>query len=135
MSHTTKDFSTISPSAKSLLLAKGVTGIPYARQAASLAQGPEIFELSFDENDFWFWVRVMHFESRYYSIDQLLKQTEYKNILELSSGYSFRGLDLCMREEGIHYIDTDLPEVVAIKQKMIEQLQLTEPFKGLFELM
>jgi O-methyltransferase involved in polyketide biosynthesis len=135
MSQAEKDFSSISPSAKSLLLAKGVTDIPYARQAAALVQGPEIFELSFDENDFWFWVRVMHFESRYYSIDQLLGQTDNTNILELSSGYSFRGLDLCIKNENIHYIDTDLPGIVAVKQNMISRLQLSEQMKGAFELL
>src|ERR1700733_498044 len=102
MSQELKDFSSISPSAKSLLMMKGYTNIPYAKQTAALMQGAEIFDLSFDDKDFWFWVRVMHFESRYWSIDQLLQQTDSKNILELSSGYSLRGLDLCVKDESIH---------------------------------
>ena len=130
-----KDFSTISPSAKSLLLMKGYTNIPYAEQTAALMQGPEAFDLNFDNKDFWFWMRVMHFESRYWSIDQLLKQTNSTNILELSSGYSLRGLDLCVNDEQIHYIDTDLPEVVATKQNMIDQLHLDSGMKGTFELL
>src|SRR5689334_17213414 len=90
-----KDYSSVSPSAKSLLLMKGYTNIPYAKETAALMQGPEVFGLDFDNKDFWFWIRVMHFEVRYWSIDQLLKQTDVRNILELSSGFSFRGLDLC----------------------------------------
>src|SRR5215510_3562672 len=89
-----KDFSSVSPSAKSLLLAKAYTNIPFAKETAALMDRDEIFDLSFDENDFWFWIRVMHFELRYWSIDQLLKETSERNILELSSGFSFRGLDL-----------------------------------------
>jgi O-methyltransferase involved in polyketide biosynthesis len=116
-----RDYSSISPSAKSLLLMKGYTNIPYARQMAALIQGPEPFDLNFDDKDFWFWIRVMHFESRYWSIDQLLKETDNKNILELSSGYSLRGLEMCTRE-AVHYIDTDLPEVISTKQQMINQL-------------
>ncbi len=130
-----KDFSSVSPSAKSLLLMKGYTNIPYAKQAAALMPGPEVFELSFDEKDFWFWVRVMHFESRYWSIDQLLKQTDHTNILELSSGYSLRGADLCVKNKNIHYIDTDLPEVVATKQKMVTELELVAHLKGKLELL
>jgi O-methyltransferase involved in polyketide biosynthesis len=135
MSEDQKDYTSISPSAKSLLLMKGYTNIPYARETASLLQGPEVFDLSFDEKDFWFWIRVMHFENRYWTVDQLLKQTDAKNILELSSGYSFRGLDLCVRDKSIHYIDTDLPEVVAVKQDLINKLQLDQQVQGNFELL
>lgn len=135
MSQDQKDYNSISPSAKSLLLLKGYTNIPYAKETAALMQGSEVFGLNFDDKDFWFWIRVMHFESRYWSIDQLLKQTDSKNILELSSGYSLRGLALCEKDDNIHYIDTDLPEVVATKQKMMEQLGLGKNLKGDFELL
>lgn len=129
-----RNYSSISPSAKSLLLMKGYTNIPYARETAALMQRPEIFDLSFDDKDFFFWIRVMHFESRYWSIDQLLKQTDNKNILELSSGYSLRGLDLCAKED-VHYIDTDLAEVIDVKKQMIEQLELGKNLKGRLELL
>ena len=135
MSQPQKDFSSISPSAKSLLMMKGYTSIPYAKETAALMQGPEVFDLNFDEKDFWFWIRVMHFENRYWSIDQLLQQAGNKNILELSSGYSLRGLDLCVKDESTHYIDTDLPEIVALKENMIAGLQLAKDVRGTFELL
>jgi O-methyltransferase involved in polyketide biosynthesis len=130
-----KDFTSISPSAKSLLMLKGYTDIPYARQMAALAQGAEVFDLTFNDKNFWFWIRVMHFESRYRSIDQLLKEADSKNILEVSSGYSLRGVDLCREDKNVHYIDTDLPEIVALKQRMIADLQLYKDVKGTFELL
>lgn len=130
-----KDFSSISPSAKSLLMMKGYTNIPYAKETAALMEGAEIFDLNFDDKDFWFWIRVMHFESRYWSIDQLLKNTDSKQILELSSGYSLRGLNLCAKDESIHYIDTDLSDVVMVKQDMISKLALAKDAKGKFELL
>ena len=134
MSQTEKDFTSVSPSAKSLLLMKGYTNIPYAKQTAALMQGPEVFDLSFDDKDFWFWIRVMHFENRYWTIDQLLKDTDSKNVMELSSGYSLRGLEMCTKED-IHYIDTDLPEVIATKQGMIYKLELGKELKGKLELL
>jgi O-methyltransferase involved in polyketide biosynthesis len=130
-----KDYSSISPSAKSLLLAKGYTNIPFARETAALMDRSEVFDLSFDENDFWFWIRVMHFEMRYWSIDQLLKQTDSKQILELSSGFSFRGIDLCRKDADIHYIDTDLPDLIRTKQQMMAQLLLDKGLIGRFELL
>jgi O-methyltransferase involved in polyketide biosynthesis len=130
-----KDYSSISPSAKSLLLAKGYTNIPFAKEMAALMDRSEVFDMSFDENDFWFWIRVMHFEMRYWSIDQLLKQTDNKNILELSSGFSFRGIEICRQDAAMHYIDTDLPELITAKQQMMDQLQLDQNLKGKFELL
>jgi O-methyltransferase involved in polyketide biosynthesis len=135
MSQEQKDFSSISPSAKSLLMMKGYTDIPYAKETAALMQGSEVFDLNFDDKDFWFWIRVMHFENRYCTIDQLLKQADNKNILELSSGYSLRGLDFCVKNKSLHYIDTDLAEIVALKQSMIADLQLDKDVKGSFELL
>jgi O-methyltransferase involved in polyketide biosynthesis len=130
-----KDYSSISPSAKSLLLLKAYTNIPYARETAALMQGGEVFELDFEKKDFWFWIRVMHFEMRYWSIDQLLAQAGTSNILELSSGYSFRGLARSINDGEGHYIDTDLPEVIDMKKEMIAQLQLDHNLKGRFELL
>lgn len=114
---------------------KGYTDIPYAKEAAALMQGPEVFGLDFEHKDFWFWMRVMHFENRYRCIDQLLQQTDNKNILELSSGYSFRGVDMCARNNEIHYVDTDLPEVVTIKQSMLNRLGLNKETRGIYELL
>jgi hypothetical protein len=38
-----------------------------------------------------------------------------KNILELSSGFSFRGLETT-KQKGFYYIGTDLPDVIATKK-------------------
>lgn len=135
MSQADKDFTSISPSAKSLLLMKRYTNIPFAKETGALMQGPEAFGLNFEDKDFWFWIRVMHFENRYWSIDQLLRQTNSKNILELSSGYSLRCLDLCLKDANLHCIDTDLPEVVMTKRNLIEQLEADKYVKGKFELL
>lgn len=49
MSAALKDFSSVSPSAKSLGMMKGYTDIPYAREMAALMQGSEVFDLNFDD--------------------------------------------------------------------------------------
>ena len=128
-----RNYESISPSAKSLLLMKAYTNIPYARETAALMSGPEVFGLDFEHKDFYFWLRVMHFESRYWSIDQLLQKEASNNIFELSSGYSLRGLDMC-RKQNVFYIDTDLPDVIKTKQWMMHELKLGKEMKGQLEL-
>jgi O-methyltransferase involved in polyketide biosynthesis len=116
-----RDFQVISPSAKALLLLKGITNIPFARTAAELVSLPDTYEPEFQNKDIAFWKRVVHFEERYWSVDQLLSQLDTSNVLELSSGFSFRGLDLVTRKD-VHYTDTDLPQLISQKKELVGQL-------------
>jgi len=129
-----KDYSTISPSAKSLLLLKGVTNIPFARKAAELLVAPHEYNPDINSRDVVFWGRVVHFESRYQSIDQLLEDIPAKNILELSSGFSFRGLAKA-KDSDVYYIDTDLPGIIDTKKKFIRDLQAGIDLKGMLEIL
>jgi hypothetical protein len=125
-----RDYSSISPSARSLLLLKGLTSIPFAREAAGLMVSPELYKPDYENTDIGFWARLLHFESRYQSIDQLLSDLSAKNILELSSGFSFRGL-AAAQERDVHYIDTDLDNVIELKEDFINALKQAEkPLKG-----
>jgi len=129
-----RNFNSISPSAKSLLLLKGHTNIPFARQTAELLLFPDKYVPDFDSRDMRFWARVVHFENRYWSIDQLLADLSIKNILELSSGFSFRSLETIQKRR-IYYIDTDLPDVINLKKDFMNALrsEQNEP-KGVLEL-
>ena len=108
---------------------KGLTDIPYARAAAELMSAPDVFEPQVSGQTPSFWGRVLHFEARYWSIDQLLQQRPLTNILELSSGFSFRGLEM-LKQPGVHYIDTDLPEVIATKKRFVGGLTQPLPEAG-----
>jgi hypothetical protein len=96
-----RNFNTIRPSAKSVLLMKGHTDIPYARRAAELIMYPDKICPDFSNKNMAFWARVLHFEKRYRTIDQLLDDLPVKNILELSSGFSFRSLETIRKKEYI----------------------------------
>lgn len=101
---------------------KGHTTLPYARQIAEMVDHTEKFLPGFENRDLSFWARTMHFEMRYLSIDQLLDDEPMHNIMEISSGYSFRGLDYTTRKD-VHYIDTDLPDMIAVKKEMVDRLE------------
>lgn len=117
-----RDYSTISPSAKSLLLMKGLTDIPFIADAAKLLWGNDIIKtlpnLLEKEN---FIKRLIHFEARYKSVDMVMEMLGCKNIIELSSGFSFRGLHMGTHNPDVFYIDTDLPEVIEIKSDLTMQ--------------
>ncbi len=132
---TDRDYGAISPSAKYVLLLKGLTDIPYARETAELISRPGVFEPDIAAKDFAYWASVVHFDARYKSIDQLLWNLPVKNILELSSGFSFRGL-AATKEHDVHYIDTDLPELIHTKQDLMAALP-AEPMgrKGQLEIL
>jgi O-methyltransferase involved in polyketide biosynthesis len=125
-----RNYNTISPSARVLLLMKAHTTIPFAREAATLILAPEPFEQDFTTPRPGFWIRVMHFEARYWSINQLLPD-DVSNILELSSGFSLRGLALAT-DRPVYYIDTDLPDLIATKQPLVDAL--AGPLRGHYEL-
>ena len=86
---------------------------------------PKEYIANLDNMDFSFKARLMHFEWRYRSIDQLMDGLPVTNVLELSSGFSFRGLDL-IRHKDVYYIDTDLPEVIETKKSFVEGLTSTD---------
>jgi hypothetical protein len=50
-----RDFSTISPSARWLLLLKGCTNIPFAREVAELLEYPNKYIPDFKKRDYTFW--------------------------------------------------------------------------------
>jgi O-methyltransferase involved in polyketide biosynthesis len=116
--NTIRDFTSISPSAKWMLLWKGYTNIPFARKVAELLEYPNKYTPDYKKRDYTFWASTMALEKRYWSIDKLLNDLDIKNILEISSGYSLRSLAYAQKNE-VHYIDTDLPEVIATKKELI----------------
>lgn len=120
-----RDFSSISPSAKWMILLKGHTNIPYAREVAELLEYPDKYVPDFKKRDFTFWASTLGLERRYRSINELLNNLTIKNILELSAGYSFRSLEYSL-QKGVHYIDTDLPDVIATKKEFFNNFKKDE---------
>ncbi len=131
---TPRDYSDISPSAKALILLKGHTDIPYAQATAELISLPETYKPDLTSKDFSMWIRTIHFEVRYKSINHLLDGLSVKNILELSSGFSFRGLDT-IQHDNVYYIDTDLPDLIETKQAFVAKLQKDTLPKGKLEVL
>ena len=130
-----KDFTSVSPSAWLLLLMKAETTIPYAKEAVQWLPQPENVLHFSKEKNLMYWARVLHFEERYLSISNLLDDIKPHNILELSSGFNFRGLDMTERNNNLHYIDTDLPGVVVVKRTIVDKFRPSKNKLSNYELL
>ena len=61
-------------------------------------------------------------EARYKSIVEVIHQTGIKQVLELASGFSLRGLAMA-QDTGISYVESDLPDLNTEKTKLISTLR------------
>lgn len=129
---TNRNYSSISQSAKWLALTRATTTIPFAREAAILLFGEALVReaeatvANLSEH------RLGHFEHRCRSIDQALEIVAHRNIVEIGAGLSFRGLAVA-QSPGIHYLDTDLPELLAVKADLVARLD-HPPLQGTLRL-
>ncbi len=119
-----RDFSSISPSAKGLLVMKSRTGLPYAKEAADLVWGGQGAEAARAEMAKVSGLDLLtrHFENRYRSLDEALRGSGATRILELASGLSLRGLTMTKRHS-TYYLDTDLPDMAETKAGLVAKLQ------------
>lgn len=127
----TRDFSSISPSAKALLLVKAQTALPFARRAAELLWGASAVQQAERETASTPGAagRREHFEQRSRSIDAAIEIVGSPRILELAAGLSFRGLDVASRRADAFYLDTDLPEIASMKTELVARLH-PAPLRG-----
>jgi len=120
----TRDPSTISPSAKGLLLVKSQSSLPFAREAAELLWGVDAVEAArrAEQTEEGAVLRRRHFELRAESIDRALAEVAATRVLELAAGLSFRGLAMAARRADVSYLDTDLPNIVDLKSDLVPRL-------------
>jgi len=117
--------SLISVTAKVAAYYRQFSDIPFAQEVARLIGADAAYEqilrehgLERDKLTFY----APMFEARYKSLTQLIHQSGASQVLELASGYSLRGLDLT-RGDAVQYVETDLPEVVAAKRGLLEDVR------------
>ena len=118
---TNRNYASISQSAKWLALTRATTTIPFARAAAVLLFGEATVREAEAAVASLIGDRPGHFEQRYRSIDQALEIVGHRNIVEIGAGLSFRGLATA-QSPGVHYLDTDLPELLAVKADLVARL-------------
>lgn len=119
------DSSLISVTAKIAAYYRQFSDISFAQEVAKRIGADAAFEQilrehGLDREKLTFYAPM--FEARYKSITQLILQSDASQVLELASGYSLRGLDLT-RTGAVRYVETDLPDVVAAKLSLLEDVR------------
>jgi O-methyltransferase involved in polyketide biosynthesis len=64
-------------------------------------------------------VPLQDYEQRHKMINEVIDEEGITQFLEIASGLSPRGLDLCVRDKNVVYVELDLPESVAAKEKIL----------------
>jgi O-methyltransferase involved in polyketide biosynthesis len=121
---TTRDYSTISPSARSVLAMRALSPeLPFVREAAELVYGRDALAAEHARLQalVGWQMRLFHFVERYQSIDRMLAASGLETVVELAAGLSLRGLALAQRG-AVTYLDTDLPEMIETKRQLVDQL-------------
>lgn len=102
---------------------KSQTSLPFAREASELIWGAEYVEQARRKADATPGAaeRRSHFEIRARSVDEALRELGATRVLEIAAGLSFRGLAMASRRD-VFYLDTDLPEMAALKADLVAKL-------------
>jgi hypothetical protein len=117
------DFEKISATAKPLAYIRALahTPIPYCQRIAELCDAEEAARLFYNGDLEPARKRAPLVELRYNSLSGILTSMSCKNILELASGFSPRGLIMTKNPE-IRFVETDLREILQKKFCIISEL-------------
>ena len=117
------DFDKISPTALLTAYARQYTDIPHTKEIAELTNAVATVNqfVNEDEKNSIIIALTAIIEGRYKAIDQVRKQFQENQILELASGLLPRGL-IASENPEIIFIESDLPRMIEQKQRLSEQL-------------
>ena len=125
---TTAGYDKISPTAKYVAHLRAMTDIPYSKEIASVCDVKETFlNIAGEQSAQLAWSSPL-VEARLKSTNALLDNYNMKNIFELASGLSPRGL-MITEDPRICFIESDLPGLMQEKGKKFRLVQMGMPKK------
>jgi O-methyltransferase involved in polyketide biosynthesis len=120
-----ESFNKISMTAKFVAYWRQYTDIPFAKDVAEYIGAKETIEAFLEKHqitpDDISWYAPL-FEVRYKSILEAVRRKGMKQLLELTSGISFRGLNIT-QDPDISYVETDLEELTNEKIELVSMLR------------
>lgn len=107
-------YSRITPTAFGVTKLRAYSDIPYAEAVLKEIQGmPEV-----DDQIVYPPERAPQIEARYKLVDRMIAKSQVRQILELASGLTMRGLAMTQDSE-VEYVELDLPEMVTTKESLL----------------
>jgi O-methyltransferase involved in polyketide biosynthesis len=117
----TSSYDRISPTAKYVAHLRAMTDIPYSKEIASVCNVEETFlNIAGEQTAKLAW-SVPLVEARYKSVNSLIDSYNLKNVFELASGLSPRGL-VMTEDPRISFIESDLHGLMREKEKILQKI-------------
>ena len=121
-----EDYSKIGPTAFGQVYLKSFCGIPYAKEICDITKATENYGDFWHLNDQGKKEVALFTETRYKGtelvIRKYIKEQNIKQIVELACGLSPQGIILSQDFPDIKYLETDLPEMIEAKKKVLKDL-------------
>jgi hypothetical protein len=121
----TVNFDKIGLTAKLAAYMRQYSDIPFAKDVAQHLRAQEVFEKLLQDNQMspedLLWYAPI-FEVRYKSVTETIRKSGTRQILELASGISLRGLALT-QDPGVTYVESDLEELTDEKASLVSDLR------------
>jgi O-methyltransferase involved in polyketide biosynthesis len=121
------NYEMISPTALAVANSRAFSDIPYAREIFTAV------EKIGRKNGYSSLSKVLRFrevaptyEARYKLVNKILFESKKKQILEIASGLSPRGIFLT-QQSSIQYVETDLPDVILTKKAVLGRIKKKLP--------
>ncbi|MCX6762715.1 MAG: class I SAM-dependent methyltransferase [Candidatus Moranbacteria bacterium] len=125
-----RDHKTISPTAFNHIIFRTFYGIPLAEEFEKAAEKYRMREYLFNSRGIHKKISPM-FEGRYKGGEEVLEKFIKRNrdctILELAAGFSLHGANLARKYPKINYIETDLSDIIKMKEKIVKEIGLNLP--------
>lgn len=118
-------FESISPTAILTSYPRTFTDIPYEKEIYNWIDMNCLEKPTLDKN------LAPEIEARYKLINKLLNDTNIKQVLEIASGYSSRGM--IYSQKGYNYIEMDLENIVINKRKIVESISKQSELLNIIE--
>lgn len=119
------NYEKISLTAKLAAYMRQFSDIPFAKDVALHIKAQQAFESLLRDNDMQpedlLWYAPI-FEVRYKSIAAAIRKSGIRQVLELASGLSLRGLAMT-QEPDIMYVESDLEELTAEKAILVDEIR------------
>lgn len=119
------DFEKVSMTAQLTAFMRQYSDIPFAKDVAEFVQAKRAIEKLQEDEPFgvedilWY---APFFEVRYKSIAETIRKLEFRQVLELASGLSLRGLAMTLQNPELIYVETDLPGISEQKQTLMASI-------------
>lgn len=120
-----KSYEKISPTAMIVAYFRTFSDIPFSKDIFEELEKrkPGQMDFNYIPNS-----RAVLFEARHKIVDYLIRKMNFKQVLEMSAGYSPRGLDMTSNPNFL-YIETDLPGIIEEKKKIAKKILAKRNFK------